>query len=204
VRFHQRAQVADLKMGETFVVARQDDGSIHFSGFNDPPVWEHKIATVESCTEIEGTAVDGEVIERDGCTIYTAGQASEYVLNIRVDGSPFSVQVRGNVFVTSLAPHHPVCGECGQLWPCVDDRMDAAGRRLEWELADLCGHCGESIGAAWSVSYHDGLTLRKYHQAQKYRGPDRRRCRDVVAALKASNSALFAGQEVLGSDESAP
>lgn len=202
MRFRDRSSVSALRSGETFLVAMDDQGVVRWSGFRDPPVWVHKIATVESCTEVDGSI--GEAGDDEGSGQVT-GLGSEWCnlfdLKIRVDGEPFKVQVRGNATVTLIAHHHPVCGECGQLWPCVEDRMDDAGRRLQWELEDLCGHCGKSIGGAWSVSFHDGLTRRKFHSAQKYRGPDGRKCRDALAALRASSPAVAPSADATSSDD---
>jgi hypothetical protein len=48
--------------------------------------------------------------------------------------------------VQRLKQHHPVCGDCGQLWPCNDERIDREVAVAVQEMQRLCQHCGKTGG----------------------------------------------------------
>lgn len=50
--------------------------------------------------------------------------------------------------VDVLEPHHAVCSECGEVWPCRHNRLDGDVRRLLQAAEDACAHCGKDIGWA--------------------------------------------------------
>lgn len=119
--------------------------------------------------------------------------------------------IDGDVHLTAYVPvhftlriprgdHHPVCGRCGEVWPCREDRITDAGERLRSELDDLCAHCGRPINGAWSTSFHDGVMRRRYHTAKKYAARGLR-CRDAAAEAQAAaqaDSVIAEARRVLG------
>lgn len=97
----------------------------------------------------------------------------EWGTSVALDGRHFGVDAARHRLVRVIPEHHPVCGHCGELWPCGAKRIDQEVARAAWELADLCAHCGQPINGAWSTSFGG----RRWHIAKKYRGPDGTPCR---------------------------
>jgi hypothetical protein len=73
------------------------------------------------------------------------------------------------------APHHAVCGECGQPWPCPGERHQRRVRRLNFELERICPVCVKVVEAGHMYALIDG---RYYHLAKRHR-----RCRAVALEL---------------------
>ncbi|MGH9113862.1 MAG: hypothetical protein ACRDZN_16420 [Acidimicrobiales bacterium] len=97
------------------------------------------------------------------------------------------IRAAGDACVGRLPAHHPrcgECGECGELWPCRDQRLDTEARRLTIELDHSCAHCGRPLGGAAQRSFFDGLTVRRYHTAKRYRGADGTPCWDALGAAR--------------------
>jgi hypothetical protein len=94
-----------------------------------------------------------------------------------------------------LSAHHPRCGECGELWPCRDERLDTEARRFLAELDNQCAHRGKPLGGAWSESFFDGVTTRRYHVAKKYWA-----CGSALAPARASLLGVEEHQSSPGGD----
>jgi hypothetical protein len=65
-----------------------------------------------------------------------------------------------------ISPHHPVCKDCGELWPCREveitqqvDREAAKLAKLEQILPGCCWACGEPVTHRQSVIRFDGDNL---------------------------------------------
>lgn len=182
--------VAKLRSGQVVVMAYDpEDRRLHWVrggwGFNADPHLTLVDCTVDRCEAQEGTATPGEVTERDGTTIWRLGRSEDYQLSLLHDGKQWNITARGDLWVTVLGEHWQTCGHCGELWPCREQRLDDQARRLVQKLDDLCAHCGQPIGAAWSDSFNDGLTRRRYHTAKKYRAHGKT-CRAAFAEAKAA------------------
>lgn len=136
-------------------------------------------ATVIRITELEAETADGPIQlmptdpERPECT---------HRLTIQAVGKQWTGDFAGRLRVAAIPPHHQRCGECGQLWPCRDERMDREARRFARELDDICDHCGKPIGSAWKATV-GGTPPRRFHIAKKYRATDRTRCVDAYEAI---------------------
>lgn len=75
-----------------------------------------------------------------------------------------------------LDPHHPVCGACGGLWPCLEHRREVAGLRMMHDLAHACSACGENLGSAGVVAFTTPEGIRRqYHSASS-----RKKCRRMA------------------------
>jgi hypothetical protein len=46
---------------------------------------------------------------------------------------------------TVVDPHHAVCAECRQPWPCDHSRQEWAIREFARKLEEVCRHCGKSV-----------------------------------------------------------
>lgn len=107
-------------------------------------------------------------------------------LAVLYEGNEFRTTTKDYSWWTLVDPHHEVCGECGEMWPCRDSRIDSAARQLTSRLDSACAHCGRHIGGAWYETFNDGVTRRHYHTAKKYRGPDGRPCHVALAEARAT------------------
>lgn len=164
MRWSNRKSVDDLASGETFLVL-DIDGRILWSDY-----WHmDRHGVLRLATFIE------RVDER---------------LHVLVDGNRYSTTIlRHGVSVVAIPPHHPVCADCGEVWPCRDERTAVAAQRLTATLDDMCAHCGQPIGGAWSTTVSDGLTRKRFHEAKKYRH-DGVRCVDAAAKAAAEISGV--------------
>ena len=184
-----RRCIADLVPGDQVVVYLDEDAqAYHFAAYTHtaPTFWRRVPATVVETMEDEGTATADEMTEREGTCIVTLGEPNQWRLRLMIGDRRYTIDaVSGRFFFEVLSPHHPVCIECVEPWPCRENRQEAEAERFAHELDDLCDHCGERIGGKWSSTFFDGVTRRRFHLAQKYRGPDGRRCRDALQAARA-------------------
>lgn len=185
----KRVEVADLTQGQV-VQLTYDPASdqLHWTrSWVYEPVGRQLVdCTVDANRSQPGTATEPSLTGRDGTTIFELGQPEMYELRVLHAGKAWTITVRGNALVTVLPPHRPICAECGELWPCREERLECEARRFTEQLDDQCAHCGEPIRGAWSESFFDGVTRRRYHTAKKYRGPDGRRCAAALAEAKAA------------------
>lgn len=117
--------------------------------------------------------------------IGTVSDNEDHTLSVVVDGQSYRAEYGPHAFVEVVDPHHPVCGECGELWPCRDRRMSVKAARLTQALDNVCAHCGKALGGSNYDSFNDGLTTRRYHTAKSHR-KDGTRCVDALAAAQAS------------------
>ena len=106
-----------------------------------------------------------------------------YTLGILIHGDSFTSEIKDETSVLLVSPHHPVCDDCKQPWPCRDRRLTIQARQLTRDLDDVCAHCGEQINGAWYEVYFDGMVSRRYHTAQKYKA-NGTKCVDALAELK--------------------
>jgi len=181
MRLRDMASVRELVPGMAVMVERTPSGSIHWHSHGGNPLNLHLAATVVSTEEVD----DPPEVEAQ---VRGFGTGSTYRVDLLVDGDRFESTVSGYFICTVVQPHHPVCGDCGEMWPCRDQRTDAAAARMAMELDDVCAHCGKKIGGAHHYSFNDGLTRRKYHLAKKYRA-DGERCADAYARARAEVAA---------------
>lgn len=113
-------RVSELQPGETIMLARTDDGAIHWPlGYRLGTTAAFALATI-------GDVSDGE-------------------LKLYVDGAPHTSTYSEYQTVEVINAHHPVCGDCGEMWPCRDDRRRAEADRFAHRLDDMCAHCGKEI-----------------------------------------------------------
>jgi hypothetical protein len=192
-RYHQ---VVDLLPGQVIQLwFDPDEPHLRWPvGWEIPVGWLLVSCTVEANTPMPGTATSGTTTGRDETVVYQLGHPDLHRLDVLHEGAPWSIRIRGNASVTVLPTHHPVCGSCGELWPCREERLDQAAARFATELDHLCAHCGESVAGRHWASFFDGVTTRRFHTAKKYRGPDGRQC---AAALDHARRAL-PGAETMG------
>lgn len=85
-------------------------------------------------------------------------------------GDDTRLLVPGSVAAVVLNEHFPVCGACGQLWPCVGHEAARVARVFGEEIERLCQHCsepvlvGESV-VEFEVVYRPGEALVvRFHQ----------------------------------------
>jgi hypothetical protein len=184
-----RVEVADLIPGQVMVLGLDPDepGRLHWLG--PGPAAAHLMlveATVESHAIQPGTATESTVTAtRAGTHVWTRGRRELHRLRVLYDGQGYKTDVRGDTRADLLPVHHPRCAECGELWPCRDERLDTEARRFLAELDNRCAHCDQPIGGAWSESFFDGVTTRRYHLAKNYR-PGGKACRTALAEARAS------------------
>jgi hypothetical protein len=171
--------VSDLQTGQVFLCAHGDDG-LRWLTLRHRLTSTHRLVlvTVVSCEPTD------EIAERE--------YLQQYRLKIMHEGRPYEIEARGSTYVEVVPPHHPVCGDCGEVWPCREERMDRAARRFAHELDNVCAHCGRPLGGAWFTSFHDGVTVRRYHTAKKYRA-NGVRCVDALEAARAADPRLAPG-----------
>ena len=178
---NSRVAVADMVPGQVVVMGYDPEHKhLHWPGVG--PASSHLVlveVTVESNALQPGTAITMPLIEV-GDPVWTVGQSETYILRFLHEGRGYKTEVRGNIRADLLSAHHPRCGECGELWPCRDERLDSEARRFLAALDNQCAHCGQPIGGAWSEPFFDGVTTRRYHVAKKYSA-----CRTALAAARA-------------------
>ena len=170
-------RVNDLQEGETFIVLRHLDNTVHWASgvawLRDPSI-TRELATVFLMRPLGLDEIDPEHPARDHhLRIGTKGANKD---------ERWSLDVPGTAFVTVVGPRHEVCAECGRLWPCPDEIAERMARELARHLDDLCHHCGKEIGSAWKIMANENGERVRFHLAKKYRGPDGRRCIDVARA----------------------
>jgi hypothetical protein len=161
-------KVADLVQGQVILAAHDPaDGSLHWlRGTHMVPASQVIVGlTVEANDAEPWTA---EPARTEGGT-YVFAKPPQHRLRLLFEGSPRLVRPRADVYVQVLGTHHEVCGDCGEIWPCRDKRIDYEAQELAHKLADVCDWCGKPIGSAWSVHFFDGQKPARYHQAKKYR-----------------------------------
>lgn len=181
------ASIGDLRPGDVIVASLDETaGRYSLDWRNTPPTSKRVTATVVETLELDDTGTTGETIERDGTIVLVLGKPNDWRLRIMIDGKRYTLTVDGRHFYERLEQHHPVCVQCGEPWPCREQRIDAAATRFARELEDVCNHCGQRIGSAWSATFYDGTTLHRYHQAKKYRA-NGVACRDAYAAARDAN-----------------
>lgn len=165
-------KIKELVEGDTFIVCRHADGSIHFRrgiAWLDDPSIELLIAKVWLVRELGADEADPET------------PWATHHLRIEVGEIRAAIDVRGDMHISIEDEHHQVCGRCGEVWPCREQRIERLAREMAYRLDDICDHCGKEIGSAWSTrGTRDGRQYR-FHIAKKYRGPDGRSCREVAA-----------------------
>ncbi|MGH9003367.1 MAG: hypothetical protein ACRDYV_09575 [Acidimicrobiia bacterium] len=177
-----RVVVADMVPGQVLVMGyHPEHGHLHWLGVG--PASPHLMlveVTVESNALQPGTAITMPLTAA-GSPVWTVGRSEMHTLRLLHEGRGYKTEVRGDTRADVVAAHHPRCFECGELWPCRDERLDSEARRFLAEVDSQCAHCGQPIGGAWSESFFDGVTTRRYHVAKKYGA-----CRRALAASRAS------------------
>lgn len=76
-----------------------------------------------------------EVVPPDG-----QGEPAEYLFGCRVGGWT----------VLLLADHHPVCAQCGELWPCRHVYAAREARRFARRMQETCVCCGKQVGSRYA------------------------------------------------------
>lgn len=185
---------ADLEPGDVIVLNYDEGEQAYYFGWqHTQPTTRRRVpATIVETLELDGTGTEGTATERNGTAIYVLGQPNRWMIRFFVaDGgtnegrSRYTHEVPGLLSFEVLPKHHPVCIECVEPWPCREHRQGVEAQRFAHELDNMCQHCGRPIGSAFSVTFHDGVTFRRYHQAKKYRA-NGRRCVDVAAEDRAT------------------
>lgn len=68
--------------------------------------------------------------------------------------------------------HAPVCGNCGEDWPCRHERIERKARAFARDLEDMCHHCGRPIGLTMHEQFGgpaldgSGVVGPKFHTAK--------------------------------------
>src|SRR5262245_54764839 len=150
----ERAVVSDLVPGQVVILGYDPESErLNWGGVDLPA--PHLIVvdvTIESNVIQPGTAArtTTEITTplTEAIRSFTVTQAEMHTVGLLYEGRGYEAQVRGHMSVDLLGPHHPRCAECGELWPCREERLDFETRRLACDLDDRCAHCGEPLGAA--------------------------------------------------------
>lgn len=74
----------------------------------------------------------------------------------------FGVSEQGRL----LTEHFPRCAQCGGLWPCRDELIDAEARAAAEALNARCVVCGDRWGtrmAEVKTETPDGVAVQRYH-----------------------------------------
>ena len=103
-----------------------------------------------------------------------------------------------NTRVDVLDEHHPVCGGCGELWPCTHLTIEAAVLQARHELEDVCNHCGERIRGAWHSSIFVDGARRRFHIAPKKHAKCLAAYQAAVAAVGEKRASRPGGGDVSG------
>lgn len=180
-----RVDVMNLRPGQVIVCAHNvtEDALgwlVYPPGLSTSSAFAFVGLTVESVTPL---GHEGETVAHGGEDPPSWAQLHDIAL--LYNGDRVQVTARGSDRVTVLPAHHPRCGECGEVWPCRDERVGFEAAQMTAALDDVCAHCGKAIGGAWDVRISDGVTERRFHQAKKYRAGGKL-CR--VAAEEARRS----------------
>ena len=75
-------------------------------------------------------------------------------------------RVDGNTSFVVLGAHHPLCVDCGQVWPCKDELIDKQVERNRAQLDAQCAVCHKSGGyrmADVRVETPDGVAVQRFH-----------------------------------------
>jgi hypothetical protein len=174
--------VRELQPGHVIAVGYDpDEKRLHWQRFGTPPPHLQIVAvTVERNVEVVDSDQDNAHLPPHVFVVPNP----PHQLSILHEGQRWKVRRRALDSVNVVKLHHPLCGECGEMWPCREHRLDSEASHLLTALDRCCAHCGQPLGAAFYESFNDGLTTRRYHTAKKYRGPDGRQCHVVLAEAK--------------------
>lgn len=182
---HDTQQAHLLRIGQMVVLSRNPDDTYAWNpGRREETTVTRVVATVAHTEELPGTATE-TIYETEGNkTVVHLGQPNLWKVSFIVEGRALWFKVFADTRIEVLASHHPVCADCGEPWPCREQRLDTAARQFAYELDRSCAHCGNPLGSAWSETFYDGVTHRHYHTAKKYRGPDGTPCREALAVAR--------------------
>ena len=153
----------ELQVGETALVQLTSSGWAWAANVPSDPHIECAIATVSKDP--------------------TPNTATTYTIGILIHGNSFASEITDDTFALAVGPHHPVCDDCKEPWPCRDHRLTVEARNLTRDLDNVCAHCGKALNGSWYETYFDGVTQHRYHTAQKYKA-DGIKCVDALAAVR--------------------
>lgn len=108
--------------------------------------------------------------------------------------------------VERVKPHHPVCADCGGLWPCLDERIDRAVAVAAREMDRLCQHCGKAGGGMQMFGGPNldvpGQMGAWFHARTKRRAKCADAADDYQRRRHAQRQVLKAAEDALGGDPS--
>ena len=162
-------RVGDLAIGDRLLAAYRPDGTWYLPGFEVGRLVDavDRIEIVTVVRHEPRPVLAGEVVAPE-VSIAFGGEKMR----------PAGHLIAAARLVDVIDPHRlKRCGDCGEVAPCRAERADQEAAQLAHELRDMCHHCGERIGGAWSISFAG----KRFHSAKKYRSGGVR-CQDAAQA----------------------